>query len=512
MNQIKLSFSALLNQACSRYRDRPLLSSSERTLSYKQFEAEARCVAAALAKRGIGRGDRVAILLRNCLEFLVVDYAIMKLGAVKIPLNEMLSADDVEYIFTHAKVRGLVVHTSLAYLVPDPSLLTACAQIVDADGDDLEIESFDSWLGEDSRVPELCHDADALAAVLYTGGTTGRPKGVMHTQGTIAAVALSGIITAEIAADERLLLTTPLPHAAGICMYSAMLQGGSAWVAQAFDAEATLKTIAEQKITWLWAVPTMIYRLLDAPGFEDFDLASLRTIVYGAAPITQVRLKQGLACFGPVFLQIYGQTEAPMWMTALSKHDHLDESLLGSCGTPAVGAEVCIKDDSGNTLPYGEVGELCLRAPLVMQGYYEAPELTAESFFQDWLRSGDLGYQREAGHVFLVDRAKDMIISGGMNVYCSEVENVVQGHVAVSQVAVIGIPDDDWGEAVHAVVVANAEFDTKEFIGFCKERLAKYKVPKSVSIVDAIPVTAYGKMDKKALRGKFWGDGKREIN
>jgi len=505
---------ALMEQACRQYRNRPALYSNEQELSYAQFNDQARRVAGALAKRGVVKGDKVAILLGNCLEYVIADYALMKLGAVKIPLNDMLSADDVAYIFSHADVRALVVHSSLRYLVPEVHSLVTSVEVVDAGERRQEadvLESFESWIDENESAPDVSIDAHDLIALQYTGGTTGRPKGVMHTHATVAAVAISGVIAAEIQTDERLLMTTPLPHAAGICLYSAFVQGASAWIAKGFDPQATLATIAERKITWLWAVPTMIYRLLDVPGLDEADLSSLRTVVYGAAPITRQRLKQGVARFGPVLLQIYGQTECPMWGTVLSKEDHLDDSLLGSCGAPAVGAEVRITDDSGTTLPAGEIGEVCLRAPLVMHGYYDAPETTSQSFHADWLRSGDVGYQNGLGHVFLVDRAKDMIISGGMNVYCSEVENVVQEFDAVKQVAVIGIPDDDWGEAVHAIVVVNASLDENEFIAFCKERLAKYKVPKSVSIVEAIPVTAYGKIDKKALRAQYWSGEERNI-
>jgi fatty-acyl-CoA synthase/long-chain acyl-CoA synthetase len=260
-------------------------------------------------------------------------------------------------------------------------------------------------------------------------------------------------------------------------------------------------------------VPTMIYRVLDAYYPARHDLSSLRTLVYGAAPITRVRLQEVLAKLGPVLLQLFGQTEVPDFATKLSKADHLDERFLGSCGQPVITAEVGIGDPMGRPLPFGEVGEIMVRSPYTLESYYDDPQKTAEVYVGEWIKTGDVGYQIDTGHVFIVDRSKDMIITGGMNVYSSEVENAVQEYPGVRQVMVIGIPHEDWGEAVCAAVIpAGPEFDADDLIAFCKQRLAAYKVPKVVEVVTDIPLTAYGKPDKKTLRAKYWGAQTRQVN
>jgi len=324
---------------------------------------------------------------------------------------------------------------------------------------------------------------------------------------------LTHIIHGEIAETEKLLLTSPLPHSAGFFLQTAFLQGATVHVHAKFDPVAVLDTISRDKITWTFMVPTMIYRVLDAYDPARHDISSLRTLVYGAAPITRVRLKEVLEKFGPVLVQLFGQTEVPNFATKLSKADHLDDRFLGSCGQPIITADVRIGDDQGQPLRFGEVGEIMARSPYTLECYYNDPDKTAEVYAGEWIKTGDVGYQLASGHVFIVDRSKDMIISGGMNVYSSEVENVVQEYPGVRQVMVIGIPHADWGEAVCAAVIpAGDSLDTEDLIAFCKLRLAAYKVPKVIEVVADIPLTAYGKPDKKALRQKYWGDQVRQVN
>jgi len=257
----------------------------------------------------------------------------------------------------------------------------------------------------------------------------------------------------------------------------------------------------------------MIYRVLDAYDPQQHNIESLRTLVYGAAPITNVRLQEVLDKFGPVLLQLFGQTEVPNFATKLCKADHLDDRYLGSCGQPIITSDVRIGDENGKTLPFGDVGEIMVRSPYTLECYYNEPDKTAQVYDGEWVKTGDVGYQMDTGHVFIVDRSKDMIISGGMNVYSSEVENVVQEYPGVKQVMVIGIPHDDWGEAVCAAVIpVDGEFDEQALIAFCKQRLAAYKVPKTIEVVADIPLTAYGKPDKKTLRAKYWGDQTRQVN
>ena len=354
---------------------------------------------------------------------------------------------------------------------------------------------------------------DEMAFIMYTGGTTGRPKGVMHTHGAMMVNGLTHIVHGEIYETEKLLLTSPLPHAAGFFLQTALLQGATVYIQNKFDPQIVLETISKEQISWIFMVPTMIYRLLDSYDSGKHNIGSLRTLVYGAAPIARARLREVLDRFGPVLLQLFGQTEVPDFATKLSKADHLDEKYHGSCGQPIITSDVRIADESGKTLRFGEVGEIMVRSPYTLECYYNDPEKTAEVYDGEWMKTGDIGYQAETGHLFIVDRSKDMIISGGMNVYSSEVENVLQEHPDVKQVMVIGIPHEDWGEAVCAAVVPVAgELDVAALVTFCKQRLAAYKVPKTIEVVADIPLTAYGKPDKKSLRAKYWGEQVRQVN
>jgi fatty-acyl-CoA synthase/long-chain acyl-CoA synthetase len=487
--------------------------------TYKDLDDLSSKLATHLKLAGVAKQDRVAILLRNCVEYVVTDLAILKLGAVKVPLNEMLSMSDVAYMVGHSGAKAMVVHSSLLDKMDEAELsntdLVHRVEVDDlgngiADGNMAWSSAFS---GENYTFEWQDVGPEDTALILYTGGTTGRSKGVMHSHRAMMINGLTHIVHGEIGEDEKLLLTSPLPHSAGFFLQTALLQGATAYVQSKFDPEDVLETISQEKITWTFMVPTMIYRVLDAYDKGTHDIASLRTLVYGAAPITKVRLQEVLDEFGPVLLQLFGQTEVPNFATKLSKADHLNEKFLGSCGQPIITCDVRIGDESGEPLPFGKVGEIMARSPYTLGSYYNDLEKTAEVYAGEWILTGDVGYQIDTGHVFIVDRSKDMIISGGMNVYSSEVENVVQEHPGVNQVMVIGIPHEDWGEAVCAAVIPSEDsLDEADLIAFCKLRLAAYKVPKTIEVVKEIPLTAYGKPDKKTLRAKYWGDQTRQVN
>ena len=490
-----------------------------RSYTYRELDSLSSTLAAGLAERGIARGDRLAIMLRNSVEFAITDLAIFKLGAVKVPLNELLSQSDVSYMIDHSGAKALVLHGSLADKLDSAALATTdLRNIIEVDdlgkGTGAGREAWSALFAGGERAFEWRevqpHDP---AFILYTGGTTGRSKGVLHTHRSMMINGLTHLVNGEIGDTEQMLLTSPLPHAAGFFLQAGFLAGACVHVHDKFDAEGVIATVINEKITWTFMVPTMIYRVLDAYDPARHDLSSLRTLVYGAAPITRVRLQEVLAKLGPVLLQLFGQTEVPDFATKLSKADHLDERFLGSCGQPVITAEVGIGDAMGRPLPFGEVGEIMVRSPYTLESYYNDPHKTAEVYAGEWIRTGDVGYQIDSGHVFIVDRSKDMIITGGMNVYSSEVENAVQEYPGVRQVMVIGIPHEDWGEAVCAAVIPNGpDFDADDLIAFCKRRLAAYKVPKVIEVVADIPLTAYGKPDKKTLRAKYWGAQTRQVN
>jgi fatty-acyl-CoA synthase len=301
-----------------------------------------------------------------------------------------------------------------------------------------------------------------------------------------------------------MLIVSPLPHATGFLAQAAMLKGSTLYIEPGFHAELVLDRITQDRITIVFMVPTMIYRLLDRARGRQLDVSSLRTLLYGAAPMALDKLTQGLELFGPVFMQLYGQSEAPDFITRLRREDHdlTRPGLLGSCGQVATLMQLAVVDAAGDPVAPGESGQVVARGPYVMRGYHNMPEKTADTVRDGWLYTGDVGRLDEHGYLFLLDRMNDMIISGGMNVYSAEVESVVQTCSGVAQVAVVGLPDDDWGERVVAFVVpaAGSGGDVEEIRSACRAHLASYKCPKEIHLVEDLPVTAYGKVDKKLLR------------
>jgi fatty-acyl-CoA synthase len=480
-------------------------------LTYEELDRASLQAALDLRDAGVEPGDRVALLVANGLEYPVYDLAVLRAGAVKIPLNDMLAPADAAFPLEHSGARVLVVSPGLA------ALGDAARETLSRPPPMLTVKPVAQLLAEAGEGDlDVAIGPDDFAAIYYTGGTTGKPKAIVHSQRNLAVNMLSTVVEAEIGRDERLLLATPLPHAAGVFTLAGLVRGATVVIERRFDVDRVLAAIAAHGITWTFMVPTMIYRVLDAPALARTDHGSLRTVLYGAAPIRPDRLAQAVDVFGPAFIQLYGQTECPNFATTLSKRDHVSTDakpeILTSCGRPCLMAQVTIRDEEGRALPAGEVGEVCVRAPYTMTGYLDDPDATATRFFGDWLRTGDLGELDADGYLYLKDRRNDMVISGGMNVYSSMVERVVGECPGVAQAAVIGIPDPDWGEAVHAVVtVRSPDLAEEDVIAYCRDKLAGYMRPKSVEIVDEMPLTPYGKMDKKRLRARHWEGASRQI-
>lgn len=484
-------------------RERPALRVDTGTYTYDELSAAVAHAANNLREAGVTAGKPVVLLTEPGAAFPVHDLAVMALGAIKIPVNPQLTADEIGAIATRVDAGAAVVSKSLLALTDEIPGSTA---IVD---DTLRWDS-----SEPLPAAGACAAGDP-AVVYFTGGTTGKPKGIVHSQEGVVTNLWAHMLEAGIARDERVLLTTPLVHAAGLFTLAALLRGAYARIEPKFDAETVLETFDEDEITWTFAVPTMIYRLLDAAEARGWRPRSLRTIQYGGAPISAPRLSQALEVFGPVLQQLYGQTECPNYGTLLRKEDHVraageDEHLLRSCGRASLMCDAAILDDGGEELAVGETGEICLRAPYNMDSYWDDPDGFAERFHGEWLRTGDVGYQDEEGNFFIVDRKADMIVTGGMNVYSLEVEQKLAKAPGVAAVAVIGIPHDDWGEAIHAVVVGEA--GEEDLGAYARENLAAYKRPKTYEFRDSLPLTGYGKIDRKELRAPFWAATGRGVN
>ncbi|MEY2874499.1 MAG: long-chain fatty-acid-CoA ligase, partial [Pseudomonadota bacterium] len=364
-------------------------------------------------------------------------------------------------------------------------------------------------------------EQDDLAALMPTGGTTGLPKGVMLTHRNLCTSITFSIINATYQPQDAIvnLAAAPMTHSAGFLSLPATARGGTVVVLTKPDPAALLDTIEQHGVTELFLPPTVIYRLLEAPGIRQRKLSSLRYFMYGAAPMSVGKLKEALQVFGPVMFQGYGQTEAPGGIAILRPGDHFvdgqvaPDERLSACGLPSVLNALAIMDDEARPLPQGRSGEICVRGDIVMKGYYKQPDKTAETIIDGWLHTGDVGHLDAQGYLHITDRKRDVIISGGFNVYPSEVEQVLWTHPAVLDCAVIGVPDDKWGEAVKAVVELKpqSQVGAEELIALCKERLGSVKAPKSVDFVPLLPRSPVGKVLKKDIRAPYWHKAERRI-
>ena len=514
----------LFTAALDRFGERPAVVAGGVTWTYRDIVDHANRLAHYLHRMGVGAGDPVALAISNRAEWIIADQAIIRAGAAKVPVNDMLSAREIEYILNDSGARVALVDGSLMTRVAaaDAADLSMLIAVDGAPPDDPRVVGWAAALAPvpegpvpggpvpgGTAPPEVSVDPADVTMVLYTGGTTGRQKGVVHTQRTLAACETAHVIELGLQDDERMLIVSPLPHATGFLAQAGMLKGATLYIEPAFDPEVVLERITRDRITFVFMVPTMIYRVLDrAEGHrangQSLDLSALRTLLYGAAPIAPDKLARGLELFGPVFMQLYGQSEAPDFITRLRREDHdlTRPERLASCGQVTTFMEMAVVDDEDRPLPPGAAGQVVARGPYVMRGYHNLPEKTAETLAGGWLHTGDVGRLDEDGYLYLLDRMNDMIISGGMNVYSAEVEVVVQACAGVDQVAVVGLPDDDWGERVVALVVpvSGRAPDVEQIRAACREQLAAYKRPKEIRLVDELPVTPYGKVDKKSLR------------
>ena len=508
----------LLIRAIQRGGDRVAFVLDEQQITYREFGALLSRFVQALKARGLQRGDAIAVLSSNRPEAFLGTAASYLMGMRITWMHPLGSEDDHAYLLEDSGVTTLIAdpgtfseraHALKARL---PSLKTVAGLGPNDFGDDILAEAarFDAApLVAEASTEDLC-------TLIYTGGTTGKPKGVIHTQRVHVSMVMAELAEWDWPQEVRFLAMTPITHAAGAMIVAVMMRSGTFVMNKGFDADKFFSLVKKHRITATFLVPTMIYVLLDHPGLAAADLSSLQTIIYGASPMSPARLIEGMKVFGPVFMQLYGQSEAPNAVTVLRRVDHDPERFpqrLASCGRPIYNSQVKLLDDDGNEVPTGEVGEICVRGPLVMKGYWNKPEETAKAMRHGWLYTGDLARADEDGFLYIVDRSKDMIISGGFNVYPKEVEDVLTTHPAVAAAAVIGVPDGKWGEAVKAVVVlrAGASVRAEELIALVRDAKGAVQAPKTVDFADGLPVTGLGKPDKKALRAKYWGGQGRSV-
>ncbi len=509
----------LLVAALTRHADRPAVYLGDEVLTAAQVAAEISRYVQAYRSLGIGAQHPIAMLAKNRPEVLFTMGANMLSACRSTSLHPMGSVDDQAYVLDDAGVETLVFDPSafderaaeLRERVP--GLKTLLSLGPSDSGVDL-IALAATFEPQPLVAPVV--DPEQVTGLTYTGGTTGASKGVMQTYRSGAALTQIQLAEWEWPADTRFLIATPLSHAGAAFFVPTLLRGGCIVVLPGFDPTAVLEAIQNYRITATMLVPTMLYILMDHPKIDEYDLSSLETVYYGAAAISPTRLKEAIDRFGPIFFQFFGQSECGMTIAVLKKeeHDTGDLARLATCGRPVPWLKVALLDDALNEVPDGEPGEICVRGPLVMKGYWNKPEQTAEALQGGWLHTGDIARRDAGGFLTIVDRKKDMIVSGGFNVFPREVEDVIGTHPSVAQVAVIGVPDEKWGEAVKAVVVLRPEqsVSADELTELVREHKGAIHAPKSVDFVDAIPLSALGKPDKKVLRAQYWQGADRMVN
>lgn len=493
--------------------DLDFLICGERRLTFRQFARRARRLASALVAGGLRHQDRIGILAMNCPEYLEV-YGVAEVsGLVASPVNFRLAPPEIAYVVRDAAPCVLFFESQYAQTIEGlRSELPSIERYICIGEEKPEwAEAYEEVMAAgDESGPDMRPQADNLLCIMYTSGTTGRPKGAMITHH--AFLALSEAWAQELAADvgDRVLLAMPLFHIGARSQGAAVtVRGGTIVLHRAFDPEAILRTIAEERITQVHLAPTMMQAVLNMPGQEKYDTSSLKTINYAAAPMPVTVLRQALKRFGPILINGYGQTEGSGAVLAKHYHrpdgDERDRRRLGSIGQAQPVTLLRIVDDRDVEVPVGSIGEICLKSAQNMIGYWNNSVASIETLRGGWLHTGDMGYQDEDGFVYLADRKKDVIISGGENIYSREVEEALMSHDAISDAAVIGVPDAYWGESVTAVVVlkSGASLSAADLIAHCKRMIASYKCPKSVEFVDQLPRLPSGKISKVALREAF---------
>ena len=502
--------------------DRVSLWEGTRTRTWGDLYERSRRMANALAAAGVGAQDRVAFLDKNSIEHFEVFYGCALLNAVSVDVNWRLAAPEVEFIVNDAAAKVFIVHKDfLPVLEAIRPNLTSARHVVVIGGDGGDVE-YEAWLASASAdEPRVTAAADDVAFQLYSSGTTGRPKGVMLTNSNFFSLLPAARQMWKFSPDSVNLAAMPLFHIGGGGWATAgQFEGCTTVVVRDLDPNALIGLIGERRVTHGFLVPAVLQFMLMMPAMENADFSSMQLMCYGASPISAEVLTQSLAKFKCDFMQVYGLTETTGATTMLEPSDH-DPSgpnvhRLRSCGKPAPGVNIRIVDSStGKDMPTGEVGEIWVKAPTVMKGYWNNPKATAEAITSDgWFKTGDAGYMDADGYIYIHDRVKDMIVSGGENVYPAEVENVLMGHPAIADVAVIGVPHEKWGETAKAVVVRakDAEVTEAEIIAYAKERLAGFKCPTSVDWADALPRNPSGKILKKDLRAPYWEGKERMVN
>lgn len=509
---------ALVISSILRHPERPAISDGSVSWTYRELGDAIGRFITVYRELGLTKGNALSILSSNRADTWAAMCAGLIMGMRYTPLHPLAAEDDHALVIEDAEIDALIVEAAkfserglaIKRRVPGLKHLLAFGDIAGAQ----DVLKAAKVASPAPLVDES--EAEEIALLSYTGGTTGRSKGVMLPHRALTTMATVICADWDWPLDIRYLAATPISHAAGVTIYPVMLRGGYTRLTQGFDVGEFCRVVAEEKITATFLVPTLIYGLIDSAAVRQrYDLSSLDLMIYGAAPMSPDRLKEAMKIFGSVFLQLYGQTEAPQCVTTLRKVDHDLEkpARLGSCGRPNPLVDVRLLDRDLREVGVGEPGEICVRGTLVMKGYWKRPDATEETLRGGWLHTGDVAVRDAEGYLYIVDRTKDMIISGGFNIYPREVEDALMSHEAVASAAVIGIPDAKWGEAVTAFVVLKpgATADAATLQAHVKAKRGAPWSPKSIEFLADIPVTGLGKVDRKVLRTPYWEGRNRGV-
>jgi acyl-CoA synthetase (AMP-forming)/AMP-acid ligase II len=498
------------------YRDALLYPNQEafiykdRRTTFSEFNTRVNRLIHALHGMSIRKGDILGILSWNCLGFTEVYGAAMKGGFIASPFNPRLQASELEYIINYSEANTLFV---------GPELLEV-RNFICLEGSPAGIMTYENLLSSHSeQEPDIQVDEDDPVGIIYTSGTTGVPRGALYNQRRFVEDSKNLSMDMELQLGHKRCQITPLFHIAGNTHFrSSLYIAGCNIIMKSFDPAETLNTIQREHVTHMDIAPTHLVAMLNLPDFNKYDISSLKVLWYGGSPMPLEVLKKGIKAFGSIIVQGYGQSESGPTISHLSKEDHdvLDkpqdeQKKLASAGRPDIGVQIRIVNDKDEDVEAGEMGEIIVRCKQVMVEYWHKPDDTQANIVNGWLHTGDMGYYDEEGYIYITDRKKDMIISGGENVYPKEVEEILCQHPVVLEVAVIGVPDAYWVEKVHAVVVIKegANVSEEEIISFCKGKIAGYKIPKSIEFVDMLPRNSTGKVLKRELKERYEKKRKR---
>jgi len=519
-----MNVGTLFTKSARTFPEKLAIAYGDYELTYQQANERINKLANALTSLGIKKGENVAILLHNCPEFIETLFACFKAGIGTVPINFRLHAKECSFIIDNSEAVAVVLGDdfgdSLYALKNEMPRVKHYICIFEPLGGMLRYEKL--LEGQSPNFIDVDVERDDLAWLFYTSGTTGQPKGAILTHHNLMTMTMNFFADmSPLDHQDVILHAAPLSHGSGLYSLPNVAKGAANVIlkSKSFEPRLVFETIQKRKVTNMFMAPAMIKRLIISPEIDNYDLRSLKCVHYGGAPIYVEDLKEAVRKMGQVFVQLLGQAESPMTISYLPKEEHLlkgtDEQMkrLTSAGIPRTDVEVKIFDENDKELPLGKMGEIVVRGEVVMKGYWRNPNATSETLRGGWLHTGDLGVMDEKGYVYILDRAKDMIISGGENIYSREIEDIILLHPAVHEVAVIGVPDETWGEAIKAIVaLKEGQKATKEgIINFCKEHLASFKKPKSVEFIDAIPKNPYGKVLKRELREKYWAGEARRV-